>query len=298
MATQAPIISSIPVDLEKQICELQHPSHTGTPGDLDDNKKRWLVVGICLHSILAPALRKYVEPIVTNLYNSLKISDHIDLQTYQGHLQTYGTANIHLNYYPINNNKATRGYQTYDYKVQNAVDLSKLFLKTHMANYTAFDESCDSSALLGMIVNIDIFPVNVQRDAKDARSVIRNPWAHCNFTEWNAMNYTFSLQKIEDFIYLLNLNGPDENQFIGELNKWRTNGTSFFQGTTIGLELVDTIRQEIQVLVEYAGVICKSCDTEFSRVRSELTEMGTKLSQNDTRISTLEKVSNNSNLID
>lgn len=75
-------------------------------------------------------------------------------------------------------------------------------------------------------------------------------------------------------------------------------GTSFFQGTTIGLELVDTIRQEIQVLVEYAGVICKSCDTEFSRVRSELTEMGIKLSQNDTRISTLEKVSNNSNLID
>lgn len=151
---------------------------SGPPGDLDDNKKRWLVVGICLHSILAPALRKYVEPIVTNLYNSLKISDHIDLQTYQGHLQTYGTANIHLNYYPINNNKASRGYRTYDYKVQNAVDLSKLFLKTHMANYTAFDESCDSSALLGMIVNIDIFPVNVQRDAEDVRICI---YYYCTF---------------------------------------------------------------------------------------------------------------------
>ncbi|XP_063405869.1 uncharacterized protein LOC134689832 [Mytilus trossulus] len=222
---------------------------------------------------------EYDEPAVKNK----------PLQTFQGRLQTYGTGNIPLNYDSINNNKATRGYRTYDYKVQNAVDLSKLFLQTHMANYTAFDETCDSSALLGMIVNIDIFPVNVQSAAKDARSVIRNPWAHCNFTEWNAMIYTLSLQKIEDFIYLLNLNGPDENQFIGDLNKWRTNGTSFFQGTTIGLELVETIRQEIQVLVEYAGVICKSCDTEFSRVRSELTEMSTKLSQNDTRISTLEK---------
>lgn len=68
-------------------------------------------------------------------------------------------------------------------------------------------------------------------------------------------------------------------------------GTSFFQGTTFGFELVDNIRQEIQVLVEYADVICKSGDTEFSRVNTELTEMGTKLGQNNERILKLENVS-------
>lgn len=56
------------------------------------------------------------------------------------------------------------------------------------------------------------------------RSAIRNPWAHCNFTEWNPMKYNLSLQKIEDFIYLLNLNAAGERQLIEELNKWRTNG--------------------------------------------------------------------------
>lgn len=71
-------------------------------------------------------------------------------------------------------------------------------------------------------------------------------------------------------------------------------GTSFFQGTTTGLEIVDNIRQEIQVLVTYADVICKSGDTEFSRVHAKLSQMYTKLSQNKERILKLENVSHNS----
>ncbi|CAG2184837.1 unnamed protein product [Mytilus edulis] len=245
-------------------------------GDLEDNKTNWLVVGICLHSILSPALRKYVDPVVTNLYNLLKISDQIDLQSNTNYLRTYGAASMYLNYEAINNNKTTHGYRTvlWDYNVQNAVDLSKLFLQTHMAHYTAFDGSCDSSALLGLIDKV--------------RSAIRNPWAHCNFTEWDTVKFNLSLQTIEDFIYLLKLNGAEESKIIGELNKWRLNGTSFFQGTTTGLEIVDNIQQEIQVLVTYADVICKSGDTEFSRVHAELSEMGTKLRLNKERILKLE----------
>ena len=53
----------------------------------------------------------------------------------------------------------------YDYKVRNHVDFSKLFLATNIAIYTAFDETVDISALLGMIINIDSFPQNVQNTA-------------------------------------------------------------------------------------------------------------------------------------
>jgi hypothetical protein len=49
-----------------------------------------------------------------------------------------------------------------DYKVRNHVDFSKLFLATNMAIYTAFDETVDISALLGMIISIDTFPQNVR----------------------------------------------------------------------------------------------------------------------------------------
>ncbi|VDI00257.1 Hypothetical predicted protein [Mytilus galloprovincialis] len=135
---------------------MEYSSHTGPPAEIDDNKKRWLVVGICLHSVLAVALRKYVEPVV------IKLTDHIDKQTYKGHLKIYGVGKFYLNYKTINNNMSPGNRApNYDYKVQNAVDLSKLFLETSMAHYKGFDESCDSSALLGIIVSIDKFPANV-----------------------------------------------------------------------------------------------------------------------------------------
>lgn len=132
------------------------------------------MVGICLHSVLSPTLRKYANSVVINLYNSLKLSHQIDVQTQSSYLRTYGAANFYLNYEPINNNKTTYGnrYALFDYKVRNDIDMSKMFLQTHMTNYTAFDESCDSSSLLGMIVNIDKFPVNVQMAAQDVRIVV------------------------------------------------------------------------------------------------------------------------------
>ncbi|VDI67910.1 Hypothetical predicted protein [Mytilus galloprovincialis] len=292
MATQAPtrIQSSISADLERDLREIQSSLHTGPPGDLDDNKKRWLVVGICLHTILSPSLRKYVDPVVTNLYSALKLSDQIDIQTQTKYLRKYGAANFYLNYEAINNNKATHGHRSvlYDYRVHNAVDLSKLFLQTHMSHYTTFDEACDSSALLGMINKIDKFPLIVQTAANDVRSTIRNEWAHCNFTIWDDVKHVQSLQLIENFIYLLNLNAADEKQIIEELNKWRTNGTSFLQGYTISFEVVNEIRQKLQVLVEYAEVISKTADKEFGKVHGALIDIAETLRQYEKRISTLE----------
>ncbi|XP_076084884.1 uncharacterized protein LOC143055605 [Mytilus galloprovincialis] len=232
MATQAPtpIQSAIPAELERELREIQTSSHTGPPGDLDDKKKRWLVVGICLHNILSPSLRKYVDPVVKKLYNALKSSDQIDIQTQTKYLRKYGAANFNLNYEAINNNKATRGFHSvpYDYKVQNAVDLSKLFLQTHMSHYTAFDETCDSSALLGIIIKIDKFPLIVQTAANDVRSTIRNEWAHCNFTIWDDVKYVQSLKLIENFIYQLNLNAADQKKIIEELDQWRKNGNDLY----------------------------------------------------------------------
>ncbi|CAG2204330.1 unnamed protein product [Mytilus edulis] len=236
MATQAPtrIQSSISADLERDLREIQSSLHTGPPGDLDDNKKRWLVVGICLHTILSPSLRKYVDPVVTNLYSALKLSDQIDIQTQTKYLRKYGAANFYLNYEAINNNKATHGHRSvlYDYRVHNAV-----------------------------------------------RSTIRNEWAHCNFTIWDDVKHVQSLQLIENFIYLLNLNAADEKQIIEELNKWRTNGTSFLQGYTISFEVVNEIRQKLQVLVEYAEVISKTADKEFGKVHGALIDIAETLRQ-------------------
>lgn len=137
--------------------------------------KRWLVIGICLNSILSPALRIFVEPVLIKLYNSLKLSHQIHTQTYPNQLKTYGAAKISLSYGTINNNQTTHGNNkvNYDFKIQNEVDLSKLFLQPHMAHYTAFDESCDPTALFGLINKIDNFHVDVKTSA-DTVSIYPN----------------------------------------------------------------------------------------------------------------------------
>ena len=129
--------------------------------DLQDEEKRWLVVGICLHSIISPVLRTFIGPVMKKLYKKLKKSHSIDTQTHPNVLLEYPQPpqpkRYKLNYESINNNRqhGKKGQKLFDYKVKDALDLSKLFILPHMAHYSGFDESCDSSVLLGLLINID-----------------------------------------------------------------------------------------------------------------------------------------------
>jgi hypothetical protein len=140
--------------------------------DIEDDQKRWLIVGICLHSVISPALRKYIPPVVSQLYNNLKQTNKIDTQTFAKHMKRYKPTNKELNYEAINNNssipkvKGKKDEQKYNYDVTNDVDLTKLFMITSMAHYTGFDDTCDSSALIGIIVNIDSFPALPRKTAE------------------------------------------------------------------------------------------------------------------------------------
>ena len=127
--------------------------------DLNASQKRWLIVGVCLHSIMSPQLRRFIEPEVKKLYNAMVTAHQIDTQTLPNILEKYPPPNgYRLNYQSINNNTVYgRNFRNFDYKVKDDIDFSKLFLLPHMAHYTGFDESCDSSALLGLILNIQGF---------------------------------------------------------------------------------------------------------------------------------------------
>ena len=137
--------------------------------DLDDDTKRWLVVGICLHSVISPALRQYVEPVVTQVYKAVQQTHGIQTQTYQNYLERYPPTNKYLKYESVNENKQKYGTtkKQYDYKITDAVEFSKLFLKHDMAHYTKFDLTCDASERLGIIININTFRQNVKIDAEN-----------------------------------------------------------------------------------------------------------------------------------
>lgn len=136
--------------------------------DLEDTKKRWLVVGICLHTVVAPVLRQYVSKFMDQIYNTLiQTPDKINTQVYPNYLKFYpktGTRH-NLNYEAVNNNiNAPRLKKPKDYKIYNPVEFSKLFLATNMAKYVGFDETCDSSALLNIIGRSDTSPIGTVAD--------------------------------------------------------------------------------------------------------------------------------------
>lgn len=101
------------------------------------------------------------------------VSDQIDTQTYNRYLKIYQPTNTYLLYDAINNNKVhinTRGRQLhlYDYRVSDHIELSKIFLQqSYLAQYQAFDETCDLLVLLALISTIDTeFPSVVRNHAR------------------------------------------------------------------------------------------------------------------------------------
>ncbi|XP_076105813.1 uncharacterized protein LOC143074150 [Mytilus galloprovincialis] len=235
------------------------PRVAATPAVLNDNQKRYLVVGICLQSVISPALRKYVVPILTSLYEELTLREKIDTQTFSTHYQPTYTF---LNYENINNNKATYGYQKakYDYTIKSVVDLSKLFLQIHMAHYTGFDETCDLSALLGLIINIvGKFPTTVISYAKNVRGV-RNEWAHSDFTKWDAVKYSDSFKLMTDLVKNLCLSSTEESQTLLEIEKWEINGTSSLNDT-------NEICRLLHVLVKSVKHIANESDNTSAEIK-------------------------------
>ncbi|CAG2192660.1 unnamed protein product [Mytilus edulis] len=122
----------------------------------------------------------------------------------------------------------------YDYTIKSAVDLSKLFLPTHMAHYTGFDDTCDISALLGLIINIDKFPQIVKSDAEEVRRSIQNPWERGNCTQWDAVQYSNAFQLMRKIVKDLSLSLNEENQIIEKIKDWEINDPDLlpFAGTS------------------------------------------------------------------
>ncbi|VDH90596.1 Hypothetical predicted protein [Mytilus galloprovincialis] len=266
-------------DIQGQI-QASTSSSTGTL-DLDDDVKRWVVIGLCLHSVLTPALRKYVSPIITQMYNVLVASDHINTQTSHHFLRYYLPTKTKLNYEAINNNKTLYGGQTgkYDRSVKNHIDLSKLFLQTHMAQYIAFDATCDSSALLAIIINIDQFPLAVREEANEVRSSIRNCWAHCNVMQWTPGKFVASFQLLESFIKTIGVNATEENRILGDIHNWKTNGTNFMNISMLGAELVSEIQTATQALTECTQDDSIETDSNFHRLQKQLIKIEKKFEE-------------------
>ena len=206
------------------------PAVTVTPPTvITDDQRRWVVIGICLNKLLTPLLRNLLAKEMLGWYNLLCLpsSKQINNQTYKKETKTLPPSTIKLNYGNINknydNHKLT--YNAYDYNVKDPESLAKLFVQPFMAKFSGFNQTMDLSAVLTVMCEADPFHTSgAAAQANTVRSVVRNEWAHCNFSHWSDANYLSCIQHIETLVKKLNLPSADENNFLKELNNWKDKG--------------------------------------------------------------------------
>ena len=99
----------------------------------------------------------------------------------------------------------------------------------HNTNYvdclfTGFDNTCDLSAVLGILSNASVFHARIQTNAKDVRTKVRNEWGHCNFDHWTEPEFQNCFQLMETLIRSLGLPKADEDKELDDLHDWETKG--------------------------------------------------------------------------
>ena len=96
-----------------------------------------------------------------------------------------------------------------------------------MAKFSAFDGKCDGSAVLSLLVEVPVFSNATQSSAKTVREDVRNEWAHCNFTDWDAVKFQGCFQEMQELVHSFGLPTADETTLLSELNDWETKGIFF-----------------------------------------------------------------------
>ena len=193
---------------------------------ISDEERRWVVVGICLTKVLTPALRDVLANEIPKWYQILlQPPCQIDKQTFGKREKTLPPSTLKLNYESINNNTVVKIPKAYDYTVKDPLSLAKLFVKPFMANFTGFDQTMDTSAVLSVVCEAQPFIASgADGIAKKVRSDIRNEWAHCNFSHWTEPNFQAALQDMELLIKKAKLTPVEEKNVLDELHNWKDKG--------------------------------------------------------------------------
>ena len=204
---------------------------------LSKGNKRWIEYGIALNHVLVPSIRPVLEQEILKEYNDLKSNHHIDVQiTHRFPVPKYPNHNA-MKYENINGNHTKLipphfkkyDYSKFDYKVTSHVDFAKLFLQSHMTKFSAFDKTCDASAVLNLLGKIPVFSSALQNAANIVREG-RNAWAHCNFTEWTEANFKTRFDEMKQLVREVGSLPPaNVIDVLSELRDWEDKGitTSF-----------------------------------------------------------------------
>ena len=205
---------------------------------VSDEEKRWIVVGIALNKVAAPVLRDAVTKGMDNNYADL--DRHCKHSTPPSTLRTLNYGNVradpaifrNLKFQNINNNNVVHGLCNYNFNINSAVDLAKLYVPGYLAQFSAFDESLDMTAILRLLgfkmyMPSSVFSLHTQASADDVRENVRNKWGHVDLTEWTDALFNDCFAKLETLLKSLGLTTAVEKKALEQLADWKSKGNEF-----------------------------------------------------------------------
>lgn len=233
-------------------------------------KRRWLVVGLCLHSVVIPPLREIIACEVSKVYNEMKEDNYIDTQTPSYHLRRIEGDWKDLNYRNINENHRFENEGEFDYKVRDNVSLVKLLMERSMAKFNAFDNSFDASAAITVLSTIRFFDIPVNEKAIDVNSKVRKKWAHPNFTEWTEQHYKDCFIFLEDLVKQISKYDPtwnEKSRIIRRLHWWKECGPNFCLGEVPEDDIFSECLREVKTFsksfADFRGTLSKEVDRQL-----------------------------------
>ena len=202
---------------------------------VSDEEKRWIVVGIAMNKVAAPVLRNAMKQGMDTNYANLErycqlLTPPCTLTTLNHGLVRTDPILKNLKFQNINNNHLVHGAYMYNFNIYSSVDLAKLYLPGYLAQFSAFDESLDMTAILRLLgfknyMPSPVFSPQTQASADDVRENVRNKWGHVDFTEWTAALFNDCFDKVKTLVRSLGLVAGLEKDTLDQLADWQTKGT-------------------------------------------------------------------------
>ncbi|XP_078352091.1 uncharacterized protein LOC144636768 [Oculina patagonica] len=254
---------------------------------VSEEEKRWLVVGIAMNNVAAPVLRDFIKQGMDTSYANLDIycrslTPHCTLKTLTYHHVNTDPGFKHLKFQNVNNNVHSHGKhkKLYNYNINSSVDLAKLFLPDYLAEFSAFDESLDMSAILRLLGFNNPAPIfhspdpliSIQNSADDVRENVRNKWGHCNVTDWTEVLFNDCFSKLETLVRSLGLTGGREKANLDQLSDWKTKGCQLCMGHAVDQNLLSLVQQDVKELFKNY----KKTEAEQTAIQESLSQQRTQ----------------------
>ncbi|CAG2196363.1 unnamed protein product [Mytilus edulis] len=282
-----PLKHAIPTDLQRQVENIQNivPRVTGPPGDLDDEKKRWLIVGQhFLHG----------TPLGLEMVGDIRQQT----QVLSRHVQTLCTA-TDIQFIRMQKEfKSTVETDLQD-KIKNLESVCQHFLNGTPLGLEMVGDIRQQTQVLSRHVQTlctatDIQFIRMQKEFKttvetDLQDKIKNLESVCQ----HFLNGTpLGLEMVGDIRqqtqvlsrHVQTLCTATDIQFIRMQKEFKTTVETdlqdkiknlesvcqhFLHGTPLGLEMVGDIRQQTQVLSRHVQTLCTATDIQFIRMQKE-----------------------------